>query len=249
MHRIRAMRSLLVVVLPLVLGCTAVPAQRAVDVRNFGTLFGVHREGDLSAKVSLADVVPGPRCFAVGALEGMRGEITIADDQVWISKPIESGGARRVTTTCSARSDEKAALLVTARVNRWKTVTVSEDVPPAGLDDFIARVAAREGIDVSRPFPFLVDGPLVALDFHVVDGTQLAQTGSPPEHHAGSGVREKRDRVSAHLVGFYAATGQGVIVHHDSRTHTHVVLDGPAITGHVDAVGLAKGAVLSLPFD
>ncbi len=239
----------LVPFLPFVSGCSAVSAHRSIDVKNYGTLFSVHREGDVSAKVALADVVPGPKCFAVGALEGMKGEITIADDQVWVSKPIVTAGERRVTTTCTTTSAERAALLVTAKVNRWKRITVTEDVPASGFDDFVARAAAREGIDVAQPFPFLVDGSLVALEFHVVDGTQLSKTGSPPEHHADSGVREKRDRVDARLVGFYAASGQGVIVHHDSATHVHVVLESPGITGHVDAVGLAKGSVISLPFD
>ncbi len=249
MHRIPPMRPLLAIASCLLCGCASVPAVRTIDVRHWGTLQAVHREGDVGAKVALAKVVPGPRCFAVGALDGMRGEITIVDDQVWISKPIENGGDRRVTTTCTTSSAESAAILVAASVKRWKTIGVSEDVPADRLDAFVAEAAAREGIDVTKPFPFLVDGPLVHLDFHVVDGTRLAPSGSPPEFHAYSGVRDRRDAASGRLVGFYAANEQGVIVHHDSRTHVHVTLESPGITGHVDSVSIGKGAVLSLPFD
>ncbi|MEZ6061883.1 MAG: hypothetical protein R3C19_16180 [Planctomycetaceae bacterium] len=51
--------------------------------------------------------------------------------------------------------------------------------------------------------------------------------------------------------GIYAADSVGKLTHPATSTHTHVIYTDPKtgirVTGHVEQIGLAKGAVLKIP--
>jgi hypothetical protein len=224
-------------------GCAA-PAGarwRSDTVRVFGTLREALRDGETHARVDVATIA-SPRLVAVGAAAGLDGEITIKDGVCHVSR-VRSGA---VETRRSA--DVAATLMCAAEVERWQHVPVAADIAPAALDRFVARAAGTVGIDTRAPFPFVVEGELVALSMHVLAGEcpiRAARLGIAPT----SPPFERRfERVAGQLVGFHAEDGGGVITHHGSATHVHAIVPGDGgFTGHCDAVGVAAGAVLWLP--
>jgi len=132
-------------------------------------------------------------------------------------------------------------------VPRWIEVAVEDAVPAGGLEEFIHARAAEAGVPTERPFPFRVEGGLLALDFHVINTAcpwnpaRSSDTASEPFFASLAAARGK-------LVGFFASNGEGTLTHHGSRLHTHVLIeDEEPRSGHVDKVGLAAGAKLYLP--
>ena len=97
----------------------------------------------------------------------------------------------------------------------------------------------------TETFPFVVRGELEELDAHVLNG-RCPYAG--PGSKETDPVTRARTRASGTLVGFYTELEPGLITHHGSRTHVHVLLEGdPAFVGHDDAVRIRRGARIGLP--
>src|SRR5687767_5611127 len=68
-------------------------AGAAQGVRWYGALHAIMHEGRTASAVELSAVVPGPHVWGLGALEGLRGEVTVLDDEVWLARPRADGTA------------------------------------------------------------------------------------------------------------------------------------------------------------
>lgn len=228
----------------LVCGC----ASRQVSVKQFGEMHEVLSGGPAQAAglVELKDVLDQPRAVGVGALAGLEGEITIRDGRAWVARPL---GASLRMNGPSSDSSEQAALLTVAYVENWRDVPIDAALSGEALETFIAEQAAAAGIDAGKPFPFQIEGELTDLRLHVINGdcpmrpgAKLAADRQPWRHEA--------DRPTAGtIVGFYAVDSVGKLTHPGTRLHAHALLDvgGREITGHVERLALAEGAVLKLP--
>ena len=213
-----------------------------VDVQTFGELHKVMQEGQTGDVYAIRDALAEPHSFAVGALSGLRGEVTIRDGVVWFAYP--EGERARVER--DAATPEQATIFVLSHVAQWQTLPVAAPVPKAELDAFIELQAMRAGIDVSHPFPVRIEGPIVSLEWHVIDGTRLTAGGSH-EDHKRAAVTGKLTHVDAQLVGFFGQSAQGVFTHMGERSHFQVIEPNSNTTGHVDDVEIASGAQLLLP--
>jgi acetolactate decarboxylase len=227
---------------------TASVAGSAATVEVFGSLFEVMHEGVTGNVVSL-DRWEGVRdLYAVGALEGLRGEVTVVGGVAVASYP-DGQGVR--TARGLEVAHEQACLLVAARVPAWRRDAV--DRPIGSLDDLtalLAERAAKDGLDPAEPFPFLLVGPVQRLELHVIDGAKLPEGASGHEAHRAASVRKTYEAGEATLVGFYSTKHEAVFTHAGERVHLHALVPGdqkPEVTGHVDGLKLGKGALLSLP--
>jgi acetolactate decarboxylase len=206
----------------------ASPAQpKPIEVRVHGVLHEVMHGQSTAGSIALADVT-GPGVIAVGALEGLRGEVTILDGRVTTSF-VETS---RIATSEGSR-DLRAALLVSAKVPSWRELDLREAIVASDLDAAIERRLRAAGVDVSRAIPIVLEGMFPSLDWHVVDG---------PNH---SGILRQSTPGSAVVVGFFSKSHQGVFTHMGQSTHLHVLVRGD--TGHVDKVSIAPGATLRIP--
>jgi len=222
-------------------GCaTAAPS----GPRVYGALRDIMHDGKTDPVVALADVVPGPHAYALGALAGLRGEILVLDDHIVVSYPAGEG-AVRLDETGGARG-EKATLLVAADVNRWKRVAIEEDIPADAFDERIAALAAQAGVDTSRRFPFLIGGAFTKVDWHVLDGGKLPPTASHDERMAAA-IHGSATNATGRALGFYSDKDTGTFTHMGTRTHVHVLLPAAGIMGHADHVAVAAGSILFLP--
>jgi acetolactate decarboxylase len=180
---------------------------------------------------------------AVGALAHLAGEVTVLDGEAWLSYAEADGTARTVRTRAPSDS---AALLVVGRLPAAPSVTLEEDTPLENLSERVAALAQARGLDTSRPFPFVVEGPLRDVSWHVVDGRKL-RAGASHREHAAAGVQGQKEQATGTLVGFYSTRHHGIFTHHDSDLHVHVVLPGENASGHLDGVIVGGGARLRLP--
>lgn len=222
----------------------APPTGWSGEVETHGVLREIVHEGKMGATVLLHTLLPDSNLYAVGALAELAGEVTIAGGKVYLSYP---DGADRTRDETVVDSTTAATLLVAARVPAWRDVVTERPISMANLDRDVAALAAAAGINTDRRLPFVIEGQLEDLEWHVVDGRRLASGGGSHQDHRAASVRLKRDRAAAILIGFYSNHDQGVFTHMGAATHMHCVVGDPVESGHVDQVTIPAGATVRFP--
>lgn len=213
-------------------------------IESWGGMRQVMREGHTEARIALSDIATKPHAFAVGAVEGLRGEILIDDGRCWVSQVVAEHSA-------PVRDDPqsfRATLLVVAYVPVWSESVVTTAVASDELEAFIRDAAKRIGIDITRPFPFVVEGDFRHLSAHVINGYCPMNQKVDVRSTENQPVRLDDVPGSGKLIGIYAEDSAGELTHHGSSMHVHVLMESsPAMVAHVEGVALAPGAKLRLP--
>jgi acetolactate decarboxylase len=198
--------------------------------------------GDTEAKVNLAGLLPDPELYAVGALSGLRGEITIIGGAAWLAYPDADTNVRSVKSTSST---EDATLLVAQRIGAWTESRVPEPVAYEALDQRLGEMARQAGLPDGEPFVFVVRGEVADLEWHVIDGRRLGPEGGGHASHRQAAVVRTAAAARATLVGFYSTRHGGIFTHVGARTHIHGVVGEDEASGHVDHVTLPAGTVIA----
>lgn len=214
------------------------------SVRVHGTLRAIFHEGQSSATVNLDSLLPNPRLYAVGALAELAGEVTVVGGVAYLSYP---SGPDETRTEATSRTTRGAALLVVAEVGAWQSVTTTRTIPFEELDQEIAGLAVSAGMRLDERFPFLIEGEVQDLQWHVIDGGRLPGGVASHQDHAAASVQESAEHAKATLVGFFSETDQGVFTHAGARTHIHSVVHEPLSSGHVDHVVIPAGTTVKFP--
>jgi acetolactate decarboxylase len=192
--------------------------------------------GDLSAHIKLESLQSLPHLYAVGPLEGMKGEISIFD-----STPSIATVADQSVSTTKAWN-HAAPFLVYAQVSQWSRVKIPASVTTTTeLETFIVETAKKQGVDTVLPFPFKINCAPAALKYHVV-----ANDGYPQQNNF-SRVSFTIEDKPVEIVGFYSEKHQGVFTQHGSNTHMHVKSADGKTSGHIDELKLKGDAELFLP--
>jgi alpha-acetolactate decarboxylase len=216
--------------------------QGLFGVRAYGEFRLFMQRQDYSPKVALPDAKAPDPTDGVGALSGLRGEISLIDGRYIVTY---GGGCQ----TCPAAHSETAALLGTARVTAWhEPVAIPQTLSGKALDDFIIVQAQAKGLDTTRPFPVRMSGMLVDVEMHVIEAPNEGFTGHGSKVHMAKQDEYKHARLSGTVVGFYAPQSMfAVLTHPGELFHFHWINDGRTRTAHLDAFGMEKGAALLLP--
>lgn len=227
-----------------VASCLVACAPTQPDIEQFGAMRDVMREGHTEPRISLEDVVAQPHAFAVGALAGLAGEITIVDGDVWVSRVADGG---LYVTGPEATDGDQATLLTLSYAGKWRDITIEKAVEGPALEAFIEQTARMHGTDTAKPFPFVIEGRLANLDLHVINGycpiaTDPATVDAQPWRWSNSRPTDVT------IVGFYAPDAAGVMTHHGTSIHAHAILsvDDEILTGHVDRLALEPGMTLRI---
>ncbi|QYK48610.1 MAG: hypothetical protein KF838_01860 [Phycisphaeraceae bacterium] len=224
---------------------TAADASHIPMAVKSGAMRPVMREGKTEPRIRLADAIAQPHLFAVGAMAGLAGEITIADGEVWVSQVVNG---QPVTSGPAPGPGDHATLLAGFSVERWYTVPLTQPLAGEALDAAIEQAARQRGIDTAKPFPFRIKGDFAALDMHIINGF-CPHGGGEADAALQPWKSNFAMPVHARVVGIFARGAEGVLTHHGTAVHAHALTDTPdgLVTGHIDAMGVAEGAVLLLP--
>ncbi len=90
-----------------------------VDVRQYGEMRMVLRDGHTEPRIDLVEATQVPHAYGVGALAELEGEITIFDGSVWVAR--SSGGDLAMSGPAVVESD-RATLLTLSFVRQWESV-------------------------------------------------------------------------------------------------------------------------------
>lgn len=196
--------------------------------------------GDLRGHGNLEILSAAPHLYALGPLEGLRGEVSIFDGVPSIAR-IERDAV--VTATSWAA---RACFLVWAQVPEW--FEFAPDPVPAdlgGIERAVIELATEVGFDPGRPLPFRVRGTAVEAAFHVLDKRDgLAHN---QERHEQAKVHRALTRAPVDLVGFYSTQHRGIFTPKESNVHVHLRSEDGRASGHLETVRLAEGARIGVP--
>lgn len=232
----------------LVLGGTWGCAQRTVKVRQYGEMHKVLSGGAAAAKanVTLSEAMKAPHAYGVGALPGLEGEITVFDGQAYIARS-HAGGVR--IDGPATRPTDSASMLTVAHVDKWNVFKTDKALDQQALENFIAACARMDGLDMNKPFPFVLAGQVTDLQTHVIHGACPMRPGVKLAAHEQPWRYESDRPMEAKIVGFYAADAVGRLTHPGTSIHAHALFDyhGVTATAHVERVAVGPGTTLMLP--
>ncbi len=217
-------------------------AQYPFNFNAYGAFRSMITERNYLPIVRLKDAVDGRATDAVGAVSGLRGEISVIEGRLIVSYGMDCG------TTCPSATTETATLLETAAVRVWRPVPIDKDLDAKATQTFIRQQAKANGLDETKPFPFRISGTLTDFVMHV--------NAAPNPRFKGRGSFDemaitgftKGPRIAGYVVGFYAPPSlQGVTTDMGEFFHSHFIDEQRAMTAHLDTFGIAAGSTLMLP--
>jgi acetolactate decarboxylase len=192
--------------------------------------------------VQLKDVIAGHVTDAVGAVSGLRGEISMIDGRLIVSYGVDCG------TACPPAAIETATLLATAAARNWRAIPIDKDLDEKAMEAFIREQAKLGGLDGSKPFPFRINGAITNFVMHVNAAPNPRFRGHGSFDEMAITGLAKGARLAGYVVGFYAPPSlQGVITHGGDFFHSHYVDEQRTTTAHLDTFGIAAGSTLMLP--
>ncbi|MCP4798536.1 MAG: acetolactate decarboxylase [bacterium] len=196
-----------------------------IEFHQYGKMREVLRDGKTEARVIPTEVCSN-NSWGLGAMAGLEGEITIVDGKVLVatgSMELREGTA-----------EDSATMFYFFNVQDWESIAIEKDIPANEIDSYL------NDKNISDLFPFRIEGSFSNLDFHVITGSCPINGGEP--------LRDSVEFIDGQLIGIFASDAEGVITHHGSKTHIHVITDEKRPrTGHVEAVTIKKGSLIYFP--
>ena len=250
-----ALKQVLLIVLCVVaIAGTAIALNSTKEglIEYIGAQKDIFKTGKASSVISLESLANRPGLFAVGPIDGLDGEITIFDSKPYITQ------VRGSDFVMDNTFKHGAFFLVWTEQTKWQDVRVPATIKGyVDLQQFVKAQAQTAGIDVTKPFPFLLAGTPVEIKWHInVDRTK----GNPITKELFQKSKQpfvtKNEPVD--IIGFYAEHHAGVFLPSSNPAfmegtgvqnaiHIHLVSKTSKAAGHIDNITLGEGMVLRLP--
>jgi hypothetical protein len=217
-------------------------AEYPFGFKAYGAYQKMITEQNYAPVLQLNDVVAGRVTDAVGAVSGLRGEISMIDGRLIVSYGVDCG------TACPPAAIETATLLAVATARDWRAVPIDKDLDQQATEAFIREQAKLSGLDEKKPFPFRINGAITNFVMHV--------NAAPNPRFKGRGSFDemaitgftKGPRIAGYVIGFYAPPSlQGVITNMGEFFHSHYIDEQRTTTAHLDSFGVAASSILMLP--
>jgi acetolactate decarboxylase len=221
-------------------------------VEYVGAQKTIFSTGKAESVVSLEDLSGRKGLYAMGPIDGLDGEITIFDSKPSITK------VRGKDYVMDNTFKHGAFFLVWTENSNWQDVPVPNTVKGyVDLQTFVKVQAQAAGIDVAKPFPFLLSGTPVEIKWHI----NVDRTGGKPITN-DLFVKSKEPFVTKNepvdIIGFFSESHSGVFLSQyapaikeksgiKNAIHIHFVSRTSKASGHIDDIILREGMVLRLP--
>ncbi len=211
-------------------------------VKHSGDRMNIIKQGDFTGNIDLLDLENTNHLFAVGPLEGLKGEITINDSKPSISTLTQDRKQKDVSSF-----KHKAIFLVFGSAKKWHEIVINKDLNSLNeIEQFVKQSAISYNLPLNKAFPFKIEGVAEKITYHII----YKQDNKPhnKKEHQRSKVKFSKANESNTIIGFWSdAEGEGVYTHPNKRTHMHYISEASKDSGHIDAIKLSSGAVLFIP--
>ena len=211
----------------------------STEAKHYGAL-RIIMSGNIKPVISLDTLSEKNHLYALGAVDYLKGEI-----QIFNSKPSNSfviDSSLRIKDSYSL----KASLLVYAEVAAWDSFQIENSKTKSDLEEQIFKLATNNGMDIEKPFPFLLEGTITSIDWHVINWKD-GDTIHDHKKHKESGLNGTLHNREVQIIGFYSTKHKAVFTHHTTNMHMHFKTDDNIIAGHIDDLSLNQTVTLKLP--
>ena len=229
---------ILVAAILMLFGVSCQSNDKKITVRHAGALKTI-MSGNIEPLISLDSLRNKKNLYALGAVENLKGEIQIFDSEPHISSVVDG------IITLQDSYNIKASLLVYSDVDEWEEVIINGGNEEE-LEKSIFETADSNALITDQPFPFLLDGQVSILDWHVIDWEEGDSVHSHEKHKESWVSGELKDS-DVQILGFYSTKHKAVLTHHTTNMHLHFKTYDNAIAGHVDDLTINHTITLKLP--
>lgn len=191
--------------------------------------------------ISLKDFENTTHLYGLGVEKGLKGEIQVFDGKLEISRRSDE------TILMDYSFNNTAEFFLHTTVENWQQIDIPPMVKSQGqFQIFLRQEAKKAGIDMTKPFPFLLSGYIQKLNWHIVnyDPSISIHTPEDPLKSGISGVIANGD---VEILGFYATDSKEILADKGEKIHMHFRTDQANIAGHVNGIFLGPYMTLSLP--
>ena len=213
-------------------------------VKSYGNFKKMVSTAKTQGVVDLQQAISPANEYAVGALRHGLGEITVIDSMVWLDYGKDGFG----NAFNKIPKQEQAVILATAQVEKWQSIKIDDGLSKEALYENILEEAEDNGVDINKPFPFLLEGRFDTLLLHVINGKNTMAGDHGEKKHFFNQIKEEHRHQIAVVVGFYSSDIQGVYTHPGKSWHLHAVLNERNAGAHVDDIRTDK-VILKLPYN
>ena len=209
-------------------------------VRYAGNRNNIIQNGDLSARINLDTLSEISHLYAIGPIEGLKGEITIYNGKSSIAT-IERGQPKIYSSF-----NYSAIFLAYASASQWKKIVIEKSINGLNnVEAFVQKMAKKNNVNTKKPFPFRIEGIIDSLNYHIIFKSDNAPHNKV--EHQRAMQKFSIYNSSVQIIGFWAdSESQGVYTHPDKRIHLHFMLEDNTESGHIDNIQLHEGAFFYL---
>jgi len=212
-----------------------------IEVGYAGALKNFMFKGDISSKFSLSELKGKEHIYALGAVENLKGEIQIFDGTPLVTFSESDEIAFDKTF------NKNAALIVYAQVPKWTGAKIPSEINTRSqLENHIQESAIENGLNIDKPFPFLITGKINFIDWHIINWKQGDMEHSHSKH-IKSGPNGKLEGSEVVVLGFYSNKHKAIFTHHSTYLHMHFKTKDNKLAGHIDDMQLGQNMFLQLP--
>jgi len=212
---------------------------KSAKIAYFGQLKTI-MSGNIESVIHLDSLSNKKHLYALGASEQLKGEIQIFNSQPSNSLVLDS------TLQIKDSYKIKAALLVYTEVETWKEFTIENLTSKPDIEKKIVEIANQNGIDTTLPFPFLLEGEIATLNWHVINWKENDKIHTHQKHKT-SGLRGVLENCNVKILGFYSDKHKAIFTHHTTNMHLHFKNEANSLAGHVDDLTIKNSITLKLP--
>ncbi len=231
MHKPKLYITLLVVVT--LISCQSQDNKLTTVQVNYSGALKTIMSGDISATISLDSLENKDHLYALGAVENLKGEIQIFDGKP--SNSFVTNDSLQISNTY----DINASLLVYSQVEEWDSFQIDEVLMKSELEAKIFELAKSNNLDTQNPFPFLIEGTVSSLDWHVINWKEGDMVHNHKKHK-DSGLNSKLNKTDVLILGFHSTKHKAIFTHHTTNMHMHFKTIDNSLAGHVDDVVISE---------
>ena len=210
-------------------------------VKYAGAMKNVTENQDTVNAIFLDTINPHRRLYGLGPLSGMSGEILIIDGRPYVSK-INRSGVNRVRMTYNAKSP----YFVYTHVRGWQEAELPEDsiLNNQNLGLHLEYLAKKQGINVEKPFPFMLKGRFKKLTYHISHLPKKNASAKRPLPEETK-ILTNADVI---IVGFYSKHHENIFTPPGSHVVMSFMTTAASRVGQIDELVLhGKKVQLMLP--
>lgn len=211
----------------------------STEVKHSGALRTI-MSGNIQSVISLDTLSKMKNLYALGAVDNLKGEIQIFDSQPSNSFVVDS------SLQIKDSYNLKASLLVYAEIEAWDSFQIENSKTKSDLEKQIFEIAIANGTDTEKPFPFLLEGAIASLDWHVINWKDDDSIHNHKKHKE-SGLNGTLQNQEVQIIGFYSTKHKAIFTHHTTNMHMHFKTKDGAVAGHIDDLLLDNSITLRLP--